>query len=600
MLQPTDRLTLIDAMRPPAGFSLDAAMAVTFTLDLRALLAAPAAFALAGADGVTVDGQRQEPIELLHAVRANAGKLTIFSQVGEIALAPSRRVFGFLERSVIPVRAPRGGIVHPKVWVLRYVHDADSADDEVDRRLRVLVASRNLTFDASWDTVVRLDEAAGRRGADLSALADLFAGLVDHAEIPIGPEHRGRVESLSAELSVARFALPPGVDDLRTHVLGLTPKASPLPLEVDRSLVISPFVSDDFFISVRPAGVDELVSRPESLDLLSTAVLDRIGTVFAFDDGSAADPHDGTEQLSPHDPGRPLVGLHAKVFAFEHDGRARLFLGSANATGAAFRSNVEVLVEMQGSVGKLGIDRLCEGTADELGLRSLFTTHALADVPIQDDQQDAALDGARQAIARMGIEGTVEESGSGWAVTYRSPEKVPVPDAATVHCWPLASPGNRRQVAGGEPLDVRFETTIETISGFLAFEVVGESGGLTGFVVPVPLEGVPEHRERLLLRALVGNAERFLRYLLALLDEDTASVDLLDAVEEIDGAGRGDAAGPLGLPVLEKLLRTMRRNPAKLAGLNPLVIDLAADGALPPGFIELWETIREVAVVGEA
>ena len=52
MLQPTNRLTLIDAMRPPAGFGLESAMAVTFTLDLRALLAAPAAFALTGADGV--------------------------------------------------------------------------------------------------------------------------------------------------------------------------------------------------------------------------------------------------------------------------------------------------------------------------------------------------------------------------------------------------------------------------------------------------------------------------------------------------------------------------------------------------------------------
>ena len=93
-------------------------MAVTFTLDLRALLAAPAAFALTGPDGVRPDGTQHEPIELLHAVRSHAGKITVFSQVGEIALPPSRRVFAFLERTVVPVRAPRGGVVHPKVWVL--------------------------------------------------------------------------------------------------------------------------------------------------------------------------------------------------------------------------------------------------------------------------------------------------------------------------------------------------------------------------------------------------------------------------------------------------------------------------------------------------
>ena len=47
-------------------------------------------------------------------------KISVFNQVGEIALPPSRRVFAFVERAVVPVRAPLRGIVHPKVWVLRY------------------------------------------------------------------------------------------------------------------------------------------------------------------------------------------------------------------------------------------------------------------------------------------------------------------------------------------------------------------------------------------------------------------------------------------------------------------------------------------------
>jgi hypothetical protein len=150
----------------------------------------------------------------------------------------------------------------------------------------------------------------------------------------------------------------------------------------------------------------------------------------------------------------------------------------------------------------------------------------------------------------------------------------------------------------GEPFEVRFETSLETISGFLAFEIAHESGTITQFVVPVPLTGVPEHRERLLLRALVGNAERFLRYLLALLDEDSSRMELLDAIEGASAEGSFDGAGPVNLPVLEKLLRTMRRDPAKLAGLHPLVSDLAADDALPPGFAELWATIYDVAIAG--
>ena len=76
-------------------------------------------------------------------------------------------------------------------------------------------------------------------------------------------------------------------------------------------------------------------------------------------------------------------------------------------------------------------------------------------------------------------------------------------------------------------------------------------------------------------------------------------MDLLGAVEGV-GAGTGtDGESPVNLPVLERLLRTMRRDPSKLVGLHPLVIDLADDDALPPGFVDLWTMIYGVAFSGD-
>lgn len=589
MLQPSNRLTLLDAMRPPSGHTLDAAMAVTFTLDLRALLAAPAAFVLRAAEGLTDDGSKQEPIELLHAVRNHAAKFTVLSQVGEIALPPSRRVFAFLERSVVPVRAPLGGVVHPKVWVLRY----RSGDDVEERRLRVLVASRNLTFDASWDTVVRLDEA-DHAGADLANIGAMFEGLIDRAPFPVAAEHATRVASLATDLRAAAFALPPAVDELRVEVLGLRRRPSPLPADVDRSLVISPFVGDDFFTEGRSARLDELVSRPEQLECLASQSLAHVGTTWGFDDGSAVEPAPDEAGRSPHDPGRPLIGLHAKLFAFEQGSRARLFIGSANATGAAFTRNVEVLLELRGSVAKLGIDRLCAGSDDEAGLCALFVPYKPTGAGALVDEETIGLDNARRTIAALEVTGVVEPDGDGWSVTYSSTQELPEVAGASIEVWPLAAPGHRRAVAAGRPLDERFPASLETISGFLAVVVTHDSGIATEFVVPVPLEGVPEARDRGLLRTLIGNAERFLRYLLALLDDDGVRVELLDAVEAPVGDG---ADGPgSSLPVLEKLLRSMRREPAKLMALHPLVTDLAADDALPDGFAELWASVQAIAV----
>lgn len=636
MLQPANRLTLIDAMGPPPGFCFESAMAVTYTLDLRALLAVPAALALTGAGHPDHAGPdhdhtagspgrgpgRYEPIELIHALRAHAGRLTVLSQTGEIALAPSRRAFAFLERTVLPVSAPRGGVVHPKVWVVRYETAGGPADGRAaEQRLRVLVASRNLTFDTSWDTVVRLDETAGSDGTTLEPVGTMFERLLRGCPIPVSQDHRARVRSLAEAVQRARFALPAGVDELKVHVLGLEPKESPLPRHAKRSLIISPFVGDSFFTDVHPVGIDELVSRPESLDGLEERLLpesarnggdsrqqeplDRpdpgpaaaMGKVRVFDDGSAPDLDADDDKLSPLDPGQPLAGLHAKVFAFEDGSGARLFVGSANATGAAFASNVEILLELTGPVDVLGIDRLCDGNDDEPGLRDLFRDYRRPPEPPPPAPDGSSADRWRKKIARLAYEGQVAESGDGWTVTYRTTEPMPEPDDVTIRCWPLTVAGNRRTVAAGRPLDERFETSLENLSGFLAFEVAHTGGEVSRFVVPVPLTGVPERRDRLLLRSLVGNAERFLRYLVALLDDDSGESSLVDAVERISGGdhdGDGGAA-TVSLPVLERLLRTMRRDPSKLAGLHPLVSDLAAEDALPPGFNELWEMIHEVA-----
>ena len=625
MLQPANRLTLIDSMRPPAGFRFESAMAVTYTLDLRALLAAPAALALAGRGANTEsDDDAYEPIELIHALKSHASKLTVFTQVGEIGLPPSRRAFAFLEPTLVPVTAPRGGIVHPKVWVLRYEAAGDPpGGHSPERTLRVLIASRNLTFDMSWDTVVRLDETAGTGGTTLEPVGKLFADLLRRCSADVSEDHRTRVQSLAAALQDARFALPAGVDELKVHVLGLESKRSPLPTGAERSLIISPFLSDSFFTNVHPVKIDELVSSPEQLDRLDKNLLpdaahdgrdaqqheplDRPGPspaaeidkVYAFDDRSAPDFDAGGDKLSPFDPGRPLVGLHAKVFAFEDQARARLFLGSANATGPAFGSNVEILVELIGSIDVLGIDRLCDGSADEPGLRDLFYDYRRSSTTDGPDDSPS-VDHWRQTIARLSYRGQVAESGDGLTVTYRTTEPMPEPDDMTIHCWPLTVAGNRRRLIPGEPLDERFETSLENLSGFLAFELAHTEGDLSRFVVPVPLTGAPERRDRELLRFLIGNAERFFRYLMALLDEDAGQPSVLDTIERIGGQdGDGDDES-ISLPVLEKLLRTMRQDSAKLAGLHPLVSDLVADGALPPAFAELWEIVHDVATTEAA
>ena len=65
-----------------------------------------------------------------------------------------------VELCVVEVNVPNGGVFHPKIWLLRFRSQSD--DDDVVFRL--LVLSRNLTNDRSWDLSLSVDGTPGKRG----------------------------------------------------------------------------------------------------------------------------------------------------------------------------------------------------------------------------------------------------------------------------------------------------------------------------------------------------------------------------------------------------------------------------------------------------
>ena len=80
MLAPDSRVVLLDQLRPPVGYTVDAAVATTFTLDLSAALIPPLAFASFAMSGTP------DPVAALEAVRNCADRLDIFAQAGQLTV----------------------------------------------------------------------------------------------------------------------------------------------------------------------------------------------------------------------------------------------------------------------------------------------------------------------------------------------------------------------------------------------------------------------------------------------------------------------------------------------------------------------------------
>jgi hypothetical protein len=622
MLSPHERTSLFEALRPPQGFTLDAAVGTSFTLDLEALLTAPIAFALYDAVEADPDEGEVEPVGLLEAIRRYAGRITLFCQAGQIAVPARRRqVFAWLEDGVVEVRAPRPGrLFHPKVWLARY-----RVPETGECLLRVLCATRNLTFDASWDTLLRAETelyhpaAAREPVAAQRELADLFRRLPRLGRHPL-PRGRARaVADLATDLERVALLPPEPFDTLDFHVLGLEPSTGrPFPERSTAALVVSPFLGEELVEQLADEhAITALVSREESLDRIAPATLKRANRLAVLSpavDVSSAHAEDGEELETDKpavggavsdeqgDPGRQLAGLHAKLYLFDTVEGVRLYTGSANATAAAFDGNVEVLAELRGAPGAAGVDAVLDGTPGETDFADLLIDYQPLDEPVEPgdaEELDLRLDRLRHAFAAARFSAVVTPRGEDFEVRLASdaaPPSLEVDDLELM-VWPITlEEGSSAQALDPTaPVQASFTVTLEGMSSFFAFRATARHGsarGSTTFLVNARLEGAPEDRHSRLLARMLRDRDRLLRYLLMLLQDQ----NLLPGGELAEGGGwlgRWLGAGWHDVPLVELLLRAVDRHPERLDHIERLLHDLAdqRDELLPDGFEAIWEPI---------
>lgn len=606
MLEPHDRRVLLDALRPPEGYTFDEGIGTTFTLDLLALLTAPLGFTMLELqDSRPGEIGEGDALLLLKTLRQYASRLTIFCQAGRIALPRGQgRLLASLEESVVEVAAPTiGGVFHPKVWALRYI----APDAPVAYRL--LVLSRNLTFDRSWDTMLVLDGLLQERANAIARnhpLGNFIQALPGLAVRSVEPFVAERTQRFQSELRRVDFLsdLPLGVTDVSFHPLGIPGHTrDPIRGRVDRLLVISPFLSASRLgdLGDETRG-DILVSRADELGKLSRAQLEGFEEVFALSQ-EAVEPVEADAEEPAE--GIPDAGLHAKVFVADAGWDARIWTGSANATSAAFRRNVEFLVELTGKKSELGIDALLARRDGVTGLRDLLVPFVPAEVPPTKNSDDCAaeeaLDSARLAIAGAGWAARVSVGTNGYDLVL-APLQIPVLplEVRNIKAHPVMLPESAAKRPEGELCFDFGELTLVALTSFFAFEVevqVGSSLAKCRFVVNAELQGAPADRREALLRSLLRDRRQVMRFLLLLLADDDqllyGDVGRQFRLRQ-DGATEGNGGGSEAL--LETLLRALHRHPERLDDVERLLRDLEAtetpdEPLVPPGLREVLEPL---------
>jgi hypothetical protein len=624
MLEPEGRQLLLDALRPPAGYALDYALGTTYSLDLMSLLVAPLAFALF--DREASDGRLvADPIALLEAVRRNADRMDIFCQAGQIAVPREHRaILNYLESSIHQAVPPNpSAIFHPKVWVIRY---REIPDGQVTYRL--LCLSRNLTFDRSWDTVLRLEgrtQPGGPADPRLASFVRSLPGLCPAAEVEAS--RAPAIQQLADELGSVVFEPPEGFDRIAFWPLGLESAVWPFVGRIDRLLVISPFVTAGCLARLTREGSRHiLVSRPEALDLVGANAIQPFSETLILNPTAMAqevtDPkapaNDGgsaVREAMAEQAGIELRGLHAKLYVADAPWRTRLWTGSANATDAAFGANVEFLVELEGPKGRIGIDAIVGERTDGVGIRKLLEPYRPSNegpralTPVE--QLEQRLDELRRRLACLRFVASVAAAGDD---TYKLDLRIESPGptaewwgdmlgAASFRCRPL-SLGDaylRPAVAGTDSVSIDFgSVSFIRLTSFFVIDLElkeGDARAAVSFVVDAELVGAPDDRRQRTLVALLENGRDVIRFLLLLLGEIGAD-DLVNAVDVLtgDNAPQSDRWVVTQWNALfEPMVRALAEEPSRLDEIARLMDELESTEAgrrlIPTDWHTVWTPI---------
>ncbi|MCP3669460.1 MAG: hypothetical protein GY814_03285 [Gammaproteobacteria bacterium] len=599
-----DRLDYGMQLVPPEGYALDRAVATTFSLDLDTLLSIPVALHFSQ----TLDGKLTgERFQVLEAIKRASKTVQIYCQSGRIKIPRGQNaLYAYIEPMVHEI-LPGGPFesFHPKVWVLRYVAK------DLPVVYRVLVMSRNLTFDRSWDLAASFEGRVVNKRAK-QANDDLLK-LLEYLN-SVAP--MDGYATLQAELSKVIFDTPDGFEGNPHFVLsGLDGLEHPVrAARAKRTLIISPFLHKKTLTRLRKMTKDEcwLFGRHEELRNIPADNLSHYDEVYqisrlvvdgeqitgtgAINSSAEIDEEDSNEIEEQN--------LHAKLFVLEDDNNGVTWhLGSANATEAGMSRNTELGVELRGDIANVGIDQLLlqllgDNPDKPLRVFERYESGEVVDAEIETEAETVLRQLEHELLLKLGkakarITATAEKDKYDLTINASRPQ---LPKGCSIGLrpfntqveWALLDNGNDVLSFGNIPE--------HELSAFIEVQIRTDTGVHRQFLRKIDVDGMPDTRIAMIFRRIVENQSSFLRYIQFLLQDDINKTDLLGEINRCESTGDSHSFDlwAQDSELYERLLVAASRDPRRLRDIDALLqqikLDSDANQVIPETFQEFWHT----------
>lgn len=563
-----NRLDYGGLLMPDIGYDVDFAVAFTYSLDLEALLGVPVSLGLLDDDMDT--GLIDNPFFLLEAIRKSSDKIAIFCNAGSIALPRNiRSVFALLENSVFEINLSEMNSFHPKMWFIKYINDAG------DSYIKLIVLTRNLTFDRSFDYAVEMTGQIGNRKLNKNKpLSDMLQFAAKYA----GTKKRKKILALAEDLlRVKKFDLDDRFEDYEFLPLGITAGAAEATGLFDSCydlIVFSPFLSSSMVerMADNARHRKSLFTRKSSLNRKIIGLYDNVYVT--------KDIVMDNEIMSEGEAEPKGCDIHAKLYFTRVSSGNFLYIGSANASDKAFYNNVEFLLKLKYKPYMASYDALLKEFLPEDGCPFEPITDIAADAQVEDT---SFLDKVLREALRSIKNANVAASGERFSITLKTNGR---PLEKTVYIAPLFRAGSLAPLADGLVFP---DMLLKELSEFFIIKIEGKE-----IVTKVNLVGMPEGRDEAIYKSIIQDKNGFLAYVSFMLSDNYAE----SCFEQYEIAKKlltdADVLQPVIPPALyERMLSSTVSNPSRLLDLDHLMSKL--DDDIVGDFSAMYQPFKEVA-----
>ena len=480
-----------DMLNSP-GYEVEFAVGLTYSLDFDALISVPMSFGLLGDSEELL---KQSPAYLLAAIRKSSDKMAVFCNQSSIKVPKEcRTVYSLLENSIFPVK--QRGNFHPKLWAIQ------EKDKNGHHRIKLVVLSRNLTFDDSLDIVVTLTgDVTGtvRNKQKYMSVVELIEWTAKFAT----PKKREKVRKLCDMIRcVDKFSVEEPFDDYEFYAFNdklLNQESVQDEMQGRDMIVFSPFVDEKSLSWLfAKANRKHLVTR-RTFITSDVCELMGPGNIYAVNENLLDD-----EETS--------VDLHAKMYFVSKDGNNNLYLGSANATHSAFNRNTELLLRLHYMPYKCSFDKFKESMLGEEqkqyvpvdGVFADNNARKLTDEEIAFADAIRNIEGARIVKKENNYDTIVSFKKSEWNVE--------------VSIKPLQGPANRSSLKVSAQITLS-GMLLKDLSEFYIIIAGKDPKTQVRSVVKIRTEGIPEERDNAIFQSIVDTENKFINYVSFLLSD---------------------------------------------------------------------------------